>query len=189
MENRVVKYNLNAKKAYEFAGGFREVIPGKDRTKRIYGNKSGRPSYNSSKIKELNAEEQLVFLEKIEYGYRYSVKLINKRLDSSVEDKFLQKAESAEDIKYVLEYCKHFELAIPTSLHNRILMQTAMPTDKSGMRWKDRYEIEKSERKQKRYLKTFQEQKKSFKIILSGIMRENNLTENNTIKELCDSLS
>lgn len=188
MENRVIAYNLNAKKAYEYAGGFREVIPGKNRTRRVYGKKPGKPTYDPSKIKPLSAEEQEVFLQSAEYGYRYS-KLVNCRLDSNVETKFLEKAETHEDIKYAIEYCKNFDILIPTSLHNKIIMHTAVPADKSGLRFSERYKIGVSERKQKRYLKKYQEQKKSFKVVLEGIMKENNLQENNTIKDLMNSIN
>jgi len=186
MENRVEKYKLNAKKAFEFAGGFREVIPGRDRTRRIYGKKAGRPEY-TKKI-ELNSEEQLVLLLDLEYAYRYSVKLMGKRLAEEVEEKFLSQAETVLDVKYAIEYCNRFEIALPSCLHNRILMHSAVPVDKKGMAWRERYQIERSERRQKKYLVKFQEQRKSFKIILEGIIKENNLHESNTIKDLLDSI-
>lgn len=182
--NRVDEYKLNAKKAYEFACGLREVITGKSKTRRIYGKKPGRPTFKPSKINELSSEEQKIFVQGAEYAYRYSVKLVGKRLDQQVEEDLLNKVESPEDIKFAIEYCKFFNLALPTSLHNRILMQTAMPIDKSNMRWSDRYAIEKSERKQKKYLKELNQHKKSFAMMLNGIIKENKLSERDTIGDL-----
>lgn len=188
MENRVEKYKLNAKKAFEFAAGFREVISGKDRTRRIYGSKAGRPSYESNKKTELSSEEQKVFINDAEYAYRYSVKLMNRRLDLEVENDVLRLASTTEQIKYAIEYCNHFGVALPSALHNRILMESAVPQNKDDLRWKDRWKLQRAERKQKKYLEKFQSQKKDFKIILEGLMKNNNLTEANTIKELIESM-
>lgn len=188
MENRVEKYKLDAKKAYEFAAGLREIIPGKDRTRRVYGSKAGRPSYESNKRNELSAEEQKIFVNDAEYAFRYAVKLMGRKLDSEVESDFLNATHDSKQIKYAIEYCNFFGIALPSSLHNRILMESAVPTNKDGMTWRERYELQKSERKQKKYLQKFQGQKKDFKIILEGLMKNNNLTELNTIKELIDSM-
>lgn len=193
MENRAEKYSFNAKKAYEFAAGLREIIPGKNRTRKILIRKSrGRPPTSSAKeqveIRELNNEEQLALLSDLQYAYKYSTKLMKKRLCAEVEDKFLSSVESPADIRYAIDYCNFFEIAMPTSLHNRVLMQTAIPVEKNGLSWREKMVIRRSERKQYKYLEQAKQQKKSFKIILEGLLKENNLTEDNAIKDLFSAM-
>ncbi len=190
MENRVEKYNLNAKKAFEFAAGLRIVITGKNRTKRIYGKYRGRPKESKVKLEnELTPEEQKALISTPEYAYRYSVKLANKRLPEEVENEFFSTVNSEIDVKYAIDYCSHFDIALPVCLHNRVLIQSAIPSNKDGLRFMERYKIERAERKQKKYLQKFQEHKNGFKIILTGVMRDNNLTEENSIKDLLQSFN
>lgn len=186
MTNRVEKYKLNAKKAYEFAAGLRIEIPSKNRTKRVYKKSSpGRPSL--SLVNELSPIEQKIFIENSEFGLKYA-KLSKSRLDKEVENQLLSSVAGAKNTKYAIEYCNLFEIALPYCLHNKILMQTIVPEKKDNLSWRERYEVGAAERKQKKYLKLFQDQKKSFKIYLEGLMKNNNLTENNTIKELIDCM-
>jgi hypothetical protein len=184
MENRVEKYKLNAKKAYEFAAGLRIENADKNKTKRVYGKKPGRPSL--SLINKLSADEQKVFIENCEFGFRYA-KLSNSRLEKEVEYELLSSVSGVK-IKWAIEYCNLFEISLPSCLHNKILMQTVLPEGKNNLNWRERYQSGVVERKQKKYLKLFQDQKKSFKIYLEGLMKNNNLTEDNTIKELIESM-
>jgi len=192
MINKIEKYKLNAKKAYEFAAGFR-VVNGENKTKRVHRKKcAGRPSCRNGTghalHNELNSEEQKVFLGNCEYGFRYSLSLSKSRLAEDVEKALFEQVKTPKEIKYAIEYCNTFEISMPTCLHNKILMQTVIPAQTDGLNWKARYEVKSAERKQKKYLEKFQNQKKSFKIYLEGLMKNNNLCDSNTIKELIDCM-
>lgn len=177
MINRVEKFRLNAKRAFEYAAGEREEIKGKNKTIKTI-------RYSRTLKNELNEEEQKVFQNNPEYAYKYSVVLSKKRLCSQVENKFLEDANTNQEIKYAIKYCNFFNIALPICLHNKILLQAAMPADSQGLTYYQKVQKRIAEKARKKYLIKFQQQKKDFLIFLDGLVKNNNLNENSTIKDI-----
>lgn len=173
----VKKYKLDAKKAFEFARGNRVIVSD-------YRTRSLRRSESAAKI-ELSNEDQEIFLTDYYYAYRYA-KHFKKRLCEQVEEKFFQNASNELDVKYCIDYCAIFDMVLPENLLNRTLMQSAVPSSIEGMNRLERRNLRIAQRKQKRYLSEFQEKKKNFKILLERIIKDNNLSENHTIKDLME---
>jgi|694.fasta_scaffold63297_11 hypothetical protein len=182
--NRILKYNLNAKNAYEFARGSLVTHP-KNPNKLVYIYKRDKNGYcfktlsRECKPKELTDEEQKIFIDNSEWAYKYAWRL-NKRLCKEVEDNFFS-IVTEENLPRVLYYCKIFNLSVPESFHNFATMSAATLND-SNLDKKQKIK----KRKSKRYIGEFQKNKDIAKRLINLFIANEWISEDETVKQLLE---
>jgi len=181
--NRVEKFKLNAKKAYDFARGALVVKNG-DKLVYCYQRIPGKgylfKNYNPEQHKrKLTSQEQKVFISNLIYAYKYAWKL-KERLAPEVEDVFLNTL-TEENLPYVLNYCKIFKLPVPENFHNFAIMTAAieMPGAVSKKRSK----------RSKRYLSNLDKNKKIAKDAIDLFIANGFAKEEDSLKDLLERLS
>ena len=183
--NRIELYDLDAKKAYEYARGALVVDPNNP-SKLVYiykrVMKNGKWSWVNSNHamtkKYFSDEEQKVFIDAPEFAYKYAWKL-NSRLCKEVEDNFFSMV-TEQNLPRVLYYCKIFKLTVPECFHNFATMSAANLNNASDRVQKTRL------RKSKRYIRDFERNKKITKSTLESYIANGWMSENNTIKDVLE---
>ena len=182
--NRIELYNLDAKKAYEYARGALIIDPNNPsklvhiykRVKTKNGTYTWAASNRVITTKCFSDEEQRVFLDQPEFAYKYAWK-VNIRLCKEVEDNFFSMV-TEKNLPRVLYYCKVFKLPVPECFHNFATMSAANLAQAPDKVQKIRA------RKSKRYIRDFERNKKITKNTLEFHIANGWLNENDSIKSV-----
>jgi hypothetical protein len=182
--NRIQKYKLNARNAYEFACG--RLVEDLKSNKLIYIYKRNKQGYVLSgknrtiSLKELSEDEQKIFINSPEWGYKYAWKF-KKRLFKEVENNFLS-IITKENLPRVLYYCKIFKMSVPETFHNFAIMSAAINTSPNDSKSKIQ------EKKSKRYIRDFERNKIITKNTIALFIANEWINERDTIKEALEKL-
>lgn len=180
--NRVKYYNLDAKKAYEFARG--ALYPKKGKLVYVYQRVDKKGQYKYPHVKKiektkLSPDEQEVFLDNPLYAFKYAKK-VNTRLCQKVEDNFFNQVTD-NNVPNVIYYCKLFGIPVPENFHNFAIVSAAFAGG-------DTKQKRIHHRKNKRYLEEFEKNKKICKKIINTFVENGWISKEDNIEKLLSNL-